>query len=458
MTTASAVIAALLTFCLTFFGSQALIGSINLKLGFPDNKPYPTVYCKPDPELLKAATEKNPAEKPLQILARQLREADSKKKEERTIAQYQTICAAHQAFFNIAAKRTSNSRSSAPGILPCQDCDAVAAAISRDSQDTSGVTTDRGAEMSCEVTVAHDLDWMEPRCVLERIHSVRPKYDGEPGLAILWKRIVMASATTSGLQGNMYVFEHSRTVKYAGDPDRLDWGSATSTSLQSPDRHTSDVQDLQVALGRFDKLVLPRLKQIENSVWLQRFFLQALNNWMQAGMVWLGFWAALIYIWDWINAIRRKYYPHALVQALASEYPHGVANPMPAPEPPPPAQNVYRLAYSSELRNVMDATLAGWQLRGRVVADTLYEWIPIIGFIGTVVGMIGAIDAIGEVIHADQGPELYTAMGGVTSQLMLAFYTTFIGLVLSAILSLLRRYCIATEHAAVEAAAAHLRA
>jgi hypothetical protein len=178
---------------------------------------------------------------------------------------------------------------------------------------------------------------------------------------------------------------------------------------------------------------------------------------MQAGMIWLGFWAALIYIWDWILAGRRRRNLAGLMQMMANEYPHGVANPMPAAPPPPPTPNVLRMSFSSELRNVMDATLARWQIRGRVVADTLYEWIPIIGFIGTVVGMIGAIDAIGEVIQADQGPELYTAMGGVTSKLMLAFYTTFIGLVLSAILSLLRRYCIATEHAAVDAAATQLR-
>jgi hypothetical protein len=457
MTLLTAIVAALLTYWLTYFGSMVLISSINEELGLPDET-YPSldVYCEADAELLASGRMHDPPLKPLQILAEKLRVAD--RKPNRAKAQFQTICSAHQAFFQLAQWRNSKSRTSAPGILPCQDCDAVKSDAKPELPPSanSRVETDRVGTLQCNAAPIHDLDWMEPRCVLERIHSVRPEREGDSFWSKLARRVVMASATASGLQGNMYVFNHARTGKYTGDPNEVTWGSAKSQG-QSPSAEASDIQDLQLALGRLDKLVLPRIKQIENSVWIQRFFLQALNNWMQAGMVWLGIWAGLIYLWDLIAAGRLKLNPTPLVAVMAGEYPLGIDNPLPTALPPPAAPNVLRTSFSSELRNVMDEILARWQVYGRVVADTLYEWIPIIGFIGTVVGMIGAIDAIGEVIQADQGPELYTAMGGVTSQLMLAFYTTFIGLVLSAILSLLRRYCIAMECSAVEKAAAILR-
>lgn len=76
----------------------------------------------------------------------------------------------------------------------------------------------------------------------------------------------------------------------------------------------------------------------------------------------------------------------------------------------------------------------------------LAEVIPMLGFLGTVIGMILAMQRVGEVVAASPGVELDAAMDGITGALSVAFFTTFIGLIASLILILLQGLQAAWEH------------
>ncbi len=287
-------------------------------------------------------------------------------------------------------------------------------------------------------------------CLLERIRGVG-RLAAEPrGLDWLTSLAVLADASHSGLQGNAYAFRHSRAVLFEQDPSDVRWRLSKHDTPEPTDR-ALQIQTLQQALNRLDKLLLARVKQLEATVWGQRFVLRALNHPFQFVMFWLGLWAAALYGEQWRRARWGSDQASRLADWIRSQAPEGDDG---GGKTRP---NGASLPYSSELRNVVDSLHAGAAVRGRAIADTITEWIPMLGFIGTVFGMIGAMGAIGEVIAADQGPELYVAMGAVTSRLSLAFYTTFVGLILGLVLSFLYRMVLAQVHAAVQEAVREVR-
>ena len=64
--------------------------------------------------------------------------------------------------------------------------------------------------------------------------------------------------------------------------------------------------------------------------------------------------------------------------------------------------------------------------------------VPVMGFIGTVVGLSQAIGEFGKVVAAGAGvAELTSSLGGVTSGLSIAFETTMVGLIAALIVQLL---------------------
>ena len=67
--------------------------------------------------------------------------------------------------------------------------------------------------------------------------------------------------------------------------------------------------------------------------------------------------------------------------------------------------------------------------------------IPVLGFIGTVIGLSDAVGGFGQVVSKGADiEELKSALGGVTSGLSVAFETTLIALVLALIVQLLAKF------------------
>ena len=67
--------------------------------------------------------------------------------------------------------------------------------------------------------------------------------------------------------------------------------------------------------------------------------------------------------------------------------------------------------------------------------------IPVLGFIGTVIGLAGAVGGFGNVVAQGASiDELKTALGGVTGGLAIAFETTLIALILALIVQLLAKF------------------
>lgn len=81
----------------------------------------------------------------------------------------------------------------------------------------------------------------------------------------------------------------------------------------------------------------------------------------------------------------------------------------------------------------------------------LLEIIPMVGFLGTVIGMISAMDLVGDVVSAQPGAELGVAMSKVTNALSVAFFTTFMGLVSAMLLGIWNAHQSASEVRTVRA-------
>ena len=82
--------------------------------------------------------------------------------------------------------------------------------------------------------------------------------------------------------------------------------------------------------------------------------------------------------------------------------------------------------------------------------------IPVLGFIGTVVGLSEAVGGFGNVVS--QGAdiaELKTALSGVTGGLAIAFETTLIALVLALIVQLTAKFVLSEEEAFLDECAAY---
>ena len=72
--------------------------------------------------------------------------------------------------------------------------------------------------------------------------------------------------------------------------------------------------------------------------------------------------------------------------------------------------------------------------------------IPVLGFIGTVIGLADAVGGFGSVVASGAGiEELKSALGGVTGGLSVAFETTLIALVLALIVQLAAKFVLNEE-------------
>ena len=164
-------------------------------------------------------------------------------------------------------------------------------------------------------------------------------------------------------------------------------------------------------LDALDRIVYPHVVAIteDEQIFLPRFLLQAINNPFQWGMFLVGWLCIALLSCRWFKARRLD-------------------------------------SGSARSADELLRRSAG----GSALTDTLAEWIPTLGFIGTVVGMMLAMASIGGVISAEKGPELYIAMAKVTANFSLAFNTTFVGLILAMPIALLRRLVLRAELEAID--------
>lgn len=134
-----------------------------------------------------------------------------------------------------------------------------------------------------------------------------------------------------------------------------------------------------------------------------RWLLRALNGPLQFIIVVAAFWAALLLTARWVTASRRPEWANTKIAAVK-------------------VQDDPVVEYLERDDRVFD----GW----------LMEALPLLGFIGTVIGMIGAMGRIGEVVSAEAGTDLERQVGLLSGELSLAFSTTFLALAATLLLSL----------------------
>ncbi len=433
------VIAVLLSALGTQVLSRYLVSSINETLGVPGTSGYgfsiagglPRLNLE-DPagvELQKYCAKEGGSSKTLRELDDALRISSSKKEPALLMA---TVCGALAQYWTSATARDERNR--LPLVGPVQDQVKVKVGQMQSCGADLGAKRNEAAANQDE----HDVAWYPVHCLLHRLHAVSLRSD-------LWGTFLLKDLSSSGLQGSVYAYRWPRVRGEWGDPNAVGWSRDGELVDQTK---VTQLTTMGRALNRLDKLLLPRIKELEDSVWLRRFLLRAFNNPFQFVILSLGIWGATLYLAMGISTTRLgRNRAVDLARDIVTMAPLGAGTQLVVGTKDTPS-----VAFGTEFRNAVDELILEAQTNGKSVADTLTEWVPTLGFIGTVVGMIGAMDAVGGVVGADPGPELFSAMSVVTAQLSLAFYTTFIALLAGMALSLLRRWALARElGAAIEA-------
>lgn len=124
----------------------------------------------------------------------------------------------------------------------------------------------------------------------------------------------------------------------------------------------------------------------------------------------------------------------------------GEPNPFAEPDMHQPLKlEAILMRYNNNVGQAENAILRVHQEVDMTIERWLLEIIPMIGFLGTVVGMIAAMDLVGNVVSARPGSELNAAMAAITNALSVAFFTTFIGLVSALLLGIWQAQSAASE-------------
>ncbi|MDA8020560.1 MAG: MotA/TolQ/ExbB proton channel family protein [Thermoanaerobaculia bacterium] len=189
-------------------------------------------------------------------------------------------------------------------------------------------------------------------------------------------------------------------------------GSRSPARAKGP-REKRQLETLQA----FDRTVQEAITHLQESTQGPRWWMRNLNGAFQWGILTCGLWAILLLGYLWLQA---------RWQLLA------VAN----------GKGLYRQFLEDcedrDPDDVVDQYFRWLSRSSSVLVDWIIEIVPLLGFIGTVVGMIAAMAGVAGVVASEPGPELVNAMGRVSDSLSLAFSTTFVALALSIVLYLMR--------------------
>lgn len=185
-----------------------------------------------------------------------------------------------------------------------------------------------------------------------------------------------------------------------------------------------DCRQVRENVDAFELRMIEEMTRMQDVIWLERWGLRAFNGFIQWFVFALGLWGTLRMF---IRAFQRKI---ILPKVLESKVRQAIAERVNSASS---ADGLVSAAADVELSlrtQLIDSS--------RAVDTWLIATIPLIGFIGTVLGMINAMELIGDVVIARPGAELVSAMGGIAGALSVAFYTTLVALIFTIPLSLIQ--------------------
>ncbi len=233
--------------------------------------------------------------------------------------------------------------------------------------------------------------WLPVTCLHQRVLGVRSE---ERFLAALLG--IQRPVPQEAVQGTVYLYQRSRLpTRAAGAWER---------------------QQLFV-LRDFDKMVTGAIEELQEAAGLPRWLLRNLNGPFQWVILTCGLWGVLLLAQLWLQAYWQQ---RAVVRG----------------------KGLYRQfekdCSSRAVGEVTEQYFRWLSHSSSILVDWILEIVPLLGFIGTVVGMIAAMASVARVVASDPGPELVSAMARVSDSLSLAFSTTFVALALSILLYLIR--------------------
>ncbi|HYG65293.1 MAG TPA: MotA/TolQ/ExbB proton channel family protein [Thermoanaerobaculia bacterium] len=189
--------------------------------------------------------------------------------------------------------------------------------------------------------------------------------------------------------------------------------------------------------------------RLAHEAWLPRRLILMLNGEIQWLTLFTGLWCLFLLVWRWRRARKGRWQVAAFrrdgdmtrssLPALWIDEGRALVG-SGLPEPEARAELASRYERALEVRHYS-------------AIDWLILIVPMLGFIGTIVGMTLAMGNAGQVVAAESQTDLQRAMSNLTGYLGTAFDTTLVALVLSILLEGVRRSVARREFQLVE----HLR-
>jgi hypothetical protein len=249
-----------------------------------------------------------------------------------------------------------------------------------------------------------------------------------------------ANAIVASLIGAApYFADRTPTTSSAGMPEAEPWWSNIVPTVQGLKRLEGNVKlrdlvyvardefgrkylkrcpDALAKLDRFDAKLNEIIYGLRDHIYFKRWLLSTVNGEIQWFIVLFSVWCTALLGWRWWVLYVEGTAGSSPAQSFAPDWFKRRLTESATNTVDDAKQTVQRLhaEFRKELEN--GRSLEGW------LADSL----PLLGFIGTVFGMIDAMSFVNEVVAAEPGIELATAMGKVTGALAIAFRTTLLSL------------------------------
>ena len=227
-----------------------------------------------------------------------------------------------------------------------------------------------------------------------------------------------------------------------------------------------ECEPMREFLDEMSVTVLDGYAEVTGEVFIRRWVLRALNGPIQATIVFLTFWGCF-------RLLARRFRERGIAPDLSPQkrpaIMSGYSSKPPAEQAVRPdgwerwlrlkqlkaARSIHRREilerYGNNVAEAETALLRVHREVDLIEEKWLLEIIPMIGFLGTVIGMIMAMDLVGDVVSAQPGAELGVAMSRVTNALSVAFFTTLMGLISAMLLSVWNAHQSASEVRTVRA-------
>lgn len=249
------------------------------------------------------------------------------------------------------------------------------------------------AETACPDRIDQEANfaWLPLVCLRQRVLGIRPEERWPWSYLGIWRPVPQEA-----MQGTVYLYGPSRLATRAAGPRER--------------RQLNVLQD-------FDKVLTATVGDLEEAAGLSRWLLRNLSGPFQWVILACGLWGMLLLGQLWLQAHWQR---RAVVRSKGL------------------FRQFEKDCSSRPVSEVTEQYFRWLSHSSSILVDWIIEIIPLLGFIGTVVGMIAAMASVARVVASDPGPELVNAMARVSDSLSLAFSTTFVALAFSILLYLLR--------------------